>query len=184
MAKPRFRAPAAAGAFFVLLACTYPFWPSWGLRHWGVAPVAGVLAVTALARAALSRDPMSLGAGVLAGLVAASGFLLDTETPLLFYPVLMNLLGLVLFASSLRGTPIIVRLARLRHPDLPPEGVRWCRGVTVAWCVFFVVNGSIALATVVSGGRDLWTLYNGFVSYVLMGVMFAGEWLLRPKVPR
>lgn len=95
----------------------------------------------------------------------------------------MNALGLVLFAGSLRTRPIIERFARMKHPNLPPEGVRWCRKVTVVWCVFFVLNGSAALATVLSGDRDLWTLYNGFVSYLLMGLLFAGEWLLRPKAP-
>lgn len=177
-------ASAAAGALFALVAVAYPFWARWGLEHWGVAPVALLLAVMAFGRAALGRDAMSLGAGLLALLLSAVGFVSERDTALLFYPVLMNLLGLVLFATSLRKTPIIERFARLRHPDLPSEGVQWCRGVTVAWCIFFVVNGSVSIATVFSGDRDLWMLYNGFVSYLLMGAMFLGEWLLRPKAPR
>ena len=158
---PSKRAPVLAGALFALLAILYPFWAHWGLTNWGVAPVAGLLALMALGRAAFSRDPMTLASGVLALVLAAVGF----------------------FAGSLKSRPIIERFARMKHPDLPPEGVRWCRKVTVVWCVFFVLNGSAALATVLSGDRDLWTLYNGFVSYLLMGLLFAGEWLLRPKAP-
>ena len=154
-------APVLAGALFALLAILYPFWAHWGLTNWGVAPVAGLLALV----------------------LAAVGFTTERDEALLFYPVLMNALGLVLFAGSLRTRPIIERFARMKHPNLPPEGVRWCRKVTVVWCVFFVLNGSAALATVLSGDRDLWTLYNGFVSYLLMGLLFAGEWLLRPKAP-
>lgn len=176
-------APVLAGALFALLAILYPFWAHWGLTNWGVAPVAGLLALMALGRAAFSRDPMTLASGVLALVLAAVGFTTERDEALLFYPVLMNALGLVLFAGSLRERPIIERFARMKHPNLPPEGVRWCRKVTVVWCVFFVLNGSAALATVLSGDRDLWTLYNGFVSYLLMGLLFAGEWLLRPKAP-
>ena len=176
-------APVLAGALFALLAILYPFWAHWGLTNWGVAPVAGLLALMALGRAAFFRDPMTLASGVLALVLAAVGFTTERDEALLFYPVLMNALGLVLFAGSLRTRPIIERFARMKHPNLPPEGVRWCRKVTVVWCVFFVLNGSAALATVLSGDRDLWTLYNGFVSYLLIGLLFAGEWLLRPKAP-
>ena len=31
----------------------------------------------------------------------------------------------------------IERIARLQHPDLPPEGVVYTRRVTQIWCVFF-----------------------------------------------
>ena len=177
------RAPVAAGALFALLALLYPFWAHWGLTHWGVAPVAGLLALMALGRANFSRDPMTLGSAALALLLSALGLATERDEALLFYPVLMNALGLVLFAGSLKSRPVIERFARMKHPNLPPEGVRWCRKVTVVWCVFFLVNGSAALATVLSGDRGLWTLYNGFVSYLLMGLLFAGEWLLRPKPP-
>ena len=38
-------ASVAAGALFALLAILYPFWAHWGLTHWGVGPVAGLLAL-------------------------------------------------------------------------------------------------------------------------------------------
>ncbi|MGZ5059634.1 MAG: hypothetical protein ACXWE3_14025, partial [Methylobacter sp.] len=43
---------------------------------------------------------------------------------LLFYPILVNGLMLLIFGWSLFSPPsLIERLARLQHPDLPPEGV-------------------------------------------------------------
>ena len=64
------------------------------------------------------------------------------------YPVLVNAVLLAVFAASLWKPPsVIERLARLRHPDLPPEGVRWVTNVTRVWCGFFVLNGGIALWT-------------------------------------
>ena len=89
---------------------------------------------------------------------------------------------LVVFGASLWKPPTVIeRLARLRHPDLPPEGVRWVTNVTKAWCLFFVLNGGIALWTALAASDATWALYNGAIAYVLIGAMLGGEWLLRPR---
>lgn len=36
----------------------------------------------------------------------------------------------------------------------------------------------------IEAGEEAWALYNGFISYLLMGLMFAGEWLIRRRVRR
>jgi uncharacterized membrane protein len=36
--------------------------------------------------------------------------------------------------------------------------------------------------TAISGSLKLWTLYNGFISYLAIGVMFAAEFLIRQGV--
>lgn len=119
------------------------------------------------------------GALVLVGLAVWSNVLL----PLKLYPVLVNMAFLAAFGISLT-TPMsmVERMARLREPDLPPEGVRYTRRVTQAWCVFFVVNGSLALATSLWASEAVWSLYNGVIAYGLMGMMFGGELLLRRRM--
>lgn len=90
---------------------------------------------------------------------------------------------LAVFGGSLwTAMPLVERLARLREPNLPPEGVRYTRNVTRVWCVFFIVNGSIALLTVMKGDMQLWTLWNGMIAYILMGTLMATEWLIRQRV--
>ncbi|WYX15234.1 hypothetical protein WJ974_01445 [Achromobacter xylosoxidans] len=57
--------------------------------------------------------------------VAFCVVLAATNSPdwLRWYPVMVNGMLLVLFGASLhRGRPVVERLARLRHPDLPPPG--------------------------------------------------------------
>ena len=169
----------AAGVLGALLIALYPFLAWKGLSLFGTAPVAGLLAATALLRAAAVRDPMSLWAVLPALLLAGWGWLDDSESALSLYPVLMNLLGLILFAGSLRSVPMCERFARLVHPDLPEKGVRWCRGVTLVWCGFFIFNGGIAFLTVLAGDRDLWMLWNGCISYILMGLTALAEYILR-----
>ena len=96
-----------------------------------------------------------------------------------FYPVLVSVGLLCVFLWSLRFPPTVIeRLARLKEPDLPPFGVVYTRNVTRLWCGFFAINAGIATATVYADDW-IWTLYNGFISYLLMGLLFVGEWLFR-----
>ncbi|MCM5705006.1 hypothetical protein [Larsenimonas salina] len=109
----------------------------------------------------------------------------SSELGMRLYPVMGNALMLFIFASSLRGPmPIIERLARLKEPDLPEAGVRYTRQVTRVWCAFFTINMIIAALTALFADIELWTLYNGVISYCLTGALFAGEWLVRHRVRR
>ena len=102
---------------------------------------------------------------------------------LLAYPVFVSLLFFAVFAYSLVHPPTVVeRLARLEDPNLPPKGVAYTRKVTQVWSGFFLANAAISLGTVWHGDRWLWSLYNGGVFYVLMGLLMAGEMAVRRKV--
>lgn len=104
---------------------------------------------------------------------------------LLFYPILVNGLMLLIFGWSLFSPPsLIERLARLQHPDLPPEGVIYTRRVTQVWCGFFIVNGALAWVTALWASLEVWSLYNGLIAYVLMGVLFAAEYLVRMRTQK
>lgn len=140
------------------------------------------LLMVAVLRAIASREPVWWFAAAGALVLVVATFVLNDGLPLKLYPVLVNAVMLVVFAASVWKPPTVIeRLARLRHPDLPPEGVHWVTNVTKAWCVFFVVNGGIALWTAVAASDATWVLYNGAIAYVLIGVMLGGEWLLRPR---
>jgi uncharacterized membrane protein len=62
--------------------------------------------------------------------------------------------------------------------------VRYTYKVTIIWIGFFALNGAIALWSVLQPGWTAWTLYNGFISYVAVGVLFAGEYVVRKFVRR
>jgi len=114
-------------------------------------------------------------------IVVGCGALFDDRRFVLAMPVLINLALLATFAASLGGTPIIERFARMQEEDeLSDEQVRHCRQVTWAWIVFFVLNASVAAVLGWDEAWvDAWAAYNGGVAYALMGVMFAGEYVLR-----
>jgi len=97
--------------------------------------------------------------------------------------VLISGFMLTLFGLSLmRGMPLIERLARLTEPDLPVVAVRYTRQVTRVWCLFFLFNGFVAAALTLWAPLSWWTLYTGLIAYGLMGLLFAGEWIVRQRV--
>lgn len=105
--------------------------------------------------------------------------------PLKLYPVLVNAVFLAVFAYSLQAPQTVIeRLARLREADFPPAAVRYTRRVTQVWCVFFVLNGTTALGLALWASDAAWSLYTGVIAYVLMGLLFAGEFLARQRFKR
>lgn len=109
--------------------------------------------------------------------------LVNETSWLLAYPVFVSLLFFSVFAFSLAYPPTVVeRLARLEDPNLPPKGVIYTRKVTQVWIGFFLVNAGLSLLTIWYGDRWLWSLYNGCISYVLMGLLMLGEMAIRRKV--
>lgn len=100
-----------------------------------------------------------------------------------YYPVFINIIMFMFFFASLLHPPsVIEKIARLQTPDLPESGVRYTRKVTMVWCAFFVFNGTMALYTSLRTNIGFWTVYNGLISYCLMGVLFVGEYAIRRHV--
>ncbi len=105
--------------------------------------------------------------------------------PLKLYPVLVNGALLALFAYSLVAPPTVVeRFARAQEPDLPTQAIAYARRVTQVWCGFFLINGCVALLTAVYASSALWWFYNGFIAYLLVGLLFAGEHCVRRRFTR
>jgi uncharacterized membrane protein len=105
--------------------------------------------------------------------------------PLKLYPVLVNGALLGVFAYSLFFPPTMAeRFARMGEADLHPLAVGYTRRVTQVWCGFFALNGAIALVTALWASLAIWSLYNGFIAYLLMGLLFAGEYCIRRQFQR
>lgn len=171
-------------ALVALLGLLYPFAVYFGFEYLSPRIFALLLALVWGARLLLS--PRGSVNPWLAAAVFAFCLLLasvDQAALLRWYPVLVNLGLLAVFASSLyRGTPIIERLARLQEPDLPESGVRYTRRVTQVWAVFFLLNVAIATALTLWAPLSWWMLYNGLIAYGLIGLLLAGEYLVRQRV--
>ena len=67
----------------------------------------------------------------------------------------------------------------LKQPDLSQQGIQYTRNVTKIWCVFFTFNASVAFYSATFLDIEIWVLYNGFISYILMALIFVSELIYR-----
>jgi len=168
----------------VLLA--YPFAIYYGIDKFGLIILGATLAVFFVLRiftASRTKLKEFKQLAIISGLIGITlivlGILFRSKGWLLFYPVAVNACMLMVFASSLKQPQTIIeRLARLQEPELPQSGINYTRKVTQVWCLFFLFNGITALYTCFLP-IEVWTLYNGLISYLLIGLLFAIEWVVR-----
>ena len=169
------------GIGLVILGLLYPVLIYYSLGRleprWLALGLAGLwLLRAALGRASQDRGRIALLAAIACALLAVGN---DAAT-LRWYPVLVNLAFLAVFGASLvSGPPLVERLARLTEPDLDARGQRYTRTVTQVWCGFFLLNGSVCAALALWGSWHWWAFYTGLLSYVLIALLMAGEWLVR-----
>ena len=167
--------------FAVWLALTYP------QLRW-LLPLLAVCFVLRLAAlrgktGALSRAAQGLA--VVGAILTLASMGLREARLLMWYPVVVNMVMLALFGGSLLSRmPLVERLARWREGELSPAAVSYTRRVTQVWCGFFIINGTVAVWTCLHGNLHLWTLWNGMLSYLFMGLLFAVEWVVRQRVKR
>lgn len=168
---------------FIALSLAYPLVVYLALGRFEPRWLALLLVALAVLRALATRQAVWLVAACGAVVLAALAGLFNAALPLKLYPALVNAVMLAIFAVSLQFPPTVVeRIARLTEPDLPPHAVRYTRRVTQIWCLFFVCNGTLALATALWASDRAWAIYNGGIAYVLMGTLFAAEWRVRQRV--
>ena len=126
-------------------------------------------------------------------------FITGKELFLRLYSVVINLTLLFVFGSTLVFPPnIIFRFATLADKSIAGSSYEnqvklYCKKVTVVWCCFFVLNGTAAVLTTFSDrlfglsaeqARRVWAVYNGGISYVLMGMLFVIEFIVRKQVDK
>ncbi|HHQ4448675.1 TPA: hypothetical protein ACSP3U_003868 [Aeromonas hydrophila] len=174
----------------------YPLAVYWGLTHAGQTPLLlGLLLIFSLrllpgllkGRVRLGPLPEWLWLGRLLACIGLGLTLLSALFSarhwLLYYPLAVSLALLCLFGWSLtRPMSLVERLARLQDPALPPAAIGYTRRVTQVWCGFFVINGALAAFTIWHGDLALWSLYNGLISYALMGGLMGAEYLVRRRL--
>ena len=134
---------------------------------------------------AAKKNPFRLAGAGLLGAAGLAGLISNSALFLKLYPVLMNAVMLAAFGFTLFSPPpMIFRFAVLADKTIPgslaeQRIARYCRKVTAVWCAFFVLNGAAAAWTIRSGSDALWSVYNGGVSYILIGLLFAVELVVR-----
>jgi uncharacterized membrane protein len=174
-------------AVLAIITLLFPPLAALGMRWVGPWPIiSGLIAVLLLRVVVPAVAPVPIEMTLCLLAVAAGELLVsffDPELAARLYPVFMNVTMLLAFTLTLWRPPsMIERFARIAEPDLDAHGVAYTRKVTWVWIVFFFVNGGIALWTALHGTWLQWGVYNGGISYVLAGSLFAVEFVIRKIV--
>ena len=73
---------------------------------------------------------------------------------------------------------LVERFARIVEDDLPDFTIPYCRKVTIVWCVFLAANALCVLVLALAAPIEWWALYSGLISYLLVGAIFIGEFVV------
>ena len=95
------------------------------------------------------------------------------------YPVAVNFVICTVFWSSLfTKETIIQKFAKALDGELNDFGLVYTKNLTYIWCVFLLINFLISVWTIFLN-EHIWAIYNGFISYILLGTLFIVEYTIR-----
>jgi len=141
--------------------------------------VLGSTIVRILGTRALWR-PLLLQAGAV-GLILTAGYVARSPFYMKLVPALIALSAALNFFLSLRKVPVIESFARMQKPELSPDEVRYTRTWTHLWGWTMAADTVICLAAALQGSLRLWLILCFPLSYVLIGLVFCTEYIIRKK---
>jgi len=96
-------------------------------------------------------------------------------------PLALSGLACVAFLRSLRAgqTPLVTQVATAVHGALSPALTLHTRHVTQLWAIALCLIFVITLALTLSGEHEAWSLFSNAGTYVIMALLFAGEFAYR-----
>jgi uncharacterized membrane protein len=106
------------------------------------------------------------------------------------YPALADLIYLVIMGTSILIPPPLVFYflnmfdKKIKEHINPGFFEQYCRRAAIIWCVFFVFDGAVSLVTAFWGSDIIWGIYNGGITYVLMGLIFVGEYFILKMIEK
>jgi uncharacterized membrane protein len=163
-----------------------PFVLYWTLSHHSVGLAALLLLGWVIVRTIpvlLSAKPEQRRAALqlpaIAVVFAFLGWVSNNGTWLLVLPAATQATFGLAFVRSLSGVPLIEHFARMVKPELSVPELAHCRCWTRIWGYYLIVLAAIGLVLARWATLATWTVYVGIVTYVLVGVLFAIEYIVR-----
>ena len=168
------------------LIFAYPFVIFFGLEKFSVKQISLLLITVFIIRFFLfsthsGRSNWQLYAGSAIGVaITVIAFISNSSTSLLYYPVAINLLFCLAFTLSMFYPPCMIEIFASKFiKDIDDRRREYLRKVNLVWVIFFAANASLALYTVLLDDMKIWVAYNGFIAYVLVGMLFVAEYAVR-----
>ena len=170
------------GFLITIVTIAYPLIFFFGLSHFNFRTLLFAIAIPLLLRFFIfgRHNLKALVFGGIALIVFALLLIQNDPRYFMLTPVAVNLGLLWTFGASLFTEQCFVeRLARMQAKELSPPEISYCKVVNGLWCLFFIINATLASYIVWIDDMELWALYNGLLAYAGVGVFFTLEYLYR-----
>lgn len=174
------------GVISVLFIIASPWVLYWTLSQQQV----GVAAITLVGWVIVRTIPVLLSAKreqrraalqlpAIALFFALLGWISNNGTWLLVLPSATQATFGLAFLRSLSKTPLIEHFARMIKPALSVPEQAHCRAWTGVWGIYLLVLAALGLVLARWAPLAIWAFYVGILSYGLVGVLFAVEYVVR-----
>ena len=116
---------------------------------------------------------------ILLMLIVIYCFYFTRITVLKFYPILINLFFFIcFFVSNFKNKTIIQIIAEKIDGNLPFKLVLYTKKLNWVWTIITGINLILSFITLFRNNK-FWALYNGCISYFLVGITFLVEYPIR-----
>ena len=166
-------------AAIVIATFVYPFIVFTSIEKIGPASLSIILLCLLVARVVIRgkfNEPEQYLQLALVGSLCLIAAWQQSEFLLRFYPVAMNLVFSAFFFLSLRKEiTLIEKFSQYFVKNPEPHQRKYMRGLTKAWGLLLLLNACLAAYTACCSSLEVWTLYNGVISYILFGLFSLAE---------
>jgi len=140
----------------------------------------GVRAIVIVASAEPEQRRAALQLPAIALVFALLGLVSHERVFLMILPsATQAAFGMTFLRSLAKPVPLVEHFARMVKPELGDGERAHCRQWTKIWGVYLWGLAAIGVVLGIAASLAVWTAYVGVVSYVLVGVLFAVEYIQR-----
>jgi uncharacterized membrane protein len=176
----------ASGALAAILAVGSPIVLYYAVRRGRAYEGAILLVAYALLRAipmVLAASPqqrrIAMRLPLIAIVSAVLGVVLDAPRALLVLPSASQLAFAATFLGSLRSTPLVEHFARMKHGELAPRQITYCRTVTKVWAAVLAASAVVGLVLAAFASLEAWTWFTTIGIYVVLAATYGIEYAVR-----
>jgi len=125
----------------------------------------------------------------------------NRELIIKLYPVLASFSYTIIFLTTIIYPPTLAYgVAQIIDSSIKNSAAEkpmeiFCKKASIVWCVFFFLDMILAIATLFiypndsKKATDVWTLYNGLVTYLIIAIIFIiqvvqGKMIIRKYAPK
>ncbi len=112
---------------------------------------------------------------------------MQLEEVIYIYPVIIYIIFFAVFIYKVKDKPLIQSFAELEHKirNLAPltnKEKRYTYILTYIWSFFFLASALLCIFLSLLENKKYWVFYTGAAGYMLTGLLFISERLLRSKI--